>query len=415
MVDKARRIDRCQICGEASLRPILFLGYIPPVNAMEEVGSPRAGSLCFPLELVRCESCTLVQIDVEVAPEILFPRSYPYRSGTTGALRRNFCEQADEARRVVGLQEGDLVVDIGSNDGTLLANYLESGCRVLGVEPSDAALDARARGIETVQAYFGKDVGRRLVREYGRAKLVTACNVFAHVGDVHGMLGGIVELLEEDGVFLSESHYLSDLLRTVQYDTIYHEHLRYYSLSSLDRLLEAHGLEVFHVTRIPTHGGSIRVYAARRGTREMGQSVRSMRESEREEGILSGAALDGFAERVRHSKLALYETLAPLVRQGARIYGVGAPSRSSTLINYTGLDDGILSCIVEVPGSPKIGKYVPGTRIPVVDEHLLYEDQPEYALILSWHIAREVTGNLRDRGYRGSFLVPLPHPAEFKA
>lgn len=132
MVDKARRIDRRQICGEASLRPILFLGYIPPVNVMEEVGSPRAGSLSFPLELVRCESCTLVQIDVEVAPELLFPRSYPYRTGTTGALRRNFREQAEEARRVVGLQERALVVDIGSNDGTLLANYLESGCRYSG-------------------------------------------------------------------------------------------------------------------------------------------------------------------------------------------------------------------------------------------------------------------------------------------
>ena len=229
------------------------------------------------------------------------------------------------------------------------SSSLAAGTRA---EPLDAAVDSRARGIETVQAYFGKDVAKRLVREHGRAKLVTACDVFAHVGDVHGMLGGIVELLEEDGVFLSESHYLSDLVRTVQYDSIYHEYLRYYSPSSLVRLLEAHGFEVFHVTRIPTHGGSIRVYAARRGTREVGRSVHSMRESEREEGILSGAALDGFAERARHSKLALYETLAPLVRQGERIYGVGTPPRSSTLINYTGLDNGILSCIVEVPGSP---------------------------------------------------------------
>lgn len=403
-------VEHCQICSGDKLDSILFIGYIPPVNTMPKVGSVPVEEPAYPLGLLRCQDCGLVQIGLEVAPEILFPESYPYLSGSTRILRTNFADLYAESEQVIGLTRDRLVIDIGSNDGTLLSNFHEAGYPVLGIEPSQAGDVAMSRNIDTLKTYFNRDTARRVRAERGQAQLITAANVFAHIGDIHSVVDGIVELLGPRGVFVSESHYLLDLIETLQYDTIYHEHLRYYALGSLQRLLEAHGLEVFHVKRIPTHGGSIRVYAARLGEREILSSVSDRLADEQRCGIADGSGLKDFRERVIRSKIELYELLAPLKRAGTRIFGIGAPSRASTLINYTGLDDGILDAVMEVSSSHKLNKYVPGTRIPVLDEKKLFEDQPEYALLLSWHIAEELAVNLRKGGYRGKFITPLPEP-----
>jgi SAM-dependent methyltransferase len=403
-------VERCQICSSDRLESILFLGYIPPVNTMPQVGSVPVEEPAYPLELLRCQQCGLAQIGLEVAPEVLFPESYPYLSGSTRILRTNFADLLAEARQLLELLRDQLVIDIGSNDGTLLSNFHDAGYPVLGIEPSQAGDVARSRGIKTLKTYFNHDTARRVRGEHGQAQLVTAANVFAHIGNIHSVVDGIIELLGPRGVFVSESHYLLDLVQTVQYDTIYHEHLRYYALGSLQHLLQMHGLEIFHVKRIPTHGGSIRVYAARRGERNVLSSVADRLADEQQQGISSGAGLKGFRDRVIQSKVELYELLAPLKRTGARIFGIGAPSRASTLINYTGLDDGMLDAVMEVSSSHKLNKYVPGTRIPVRDEKKLFEDQPEYALLLSWHIAEELAANLRKGGYRGKFITPLPKP-----
>lgn len=403
-------LEHCQICSADKLDSILFIGYIPPVNTMPKIGSVPIEESAYPLELLRCRGCGLVQIGLEVAPEILFPESYPYLSGSTRILRSNFGDLRAESEKLVGLVRNRLVIDIGSNDGTLLSNFHEAGYPVLGIEPSQAGDVAMGRGIATLKTYFNRETARRVRGERGQAQLITAANVFAHIGDIHSVVDGIVELLGPSGVFVSESHYLLDLVETVQYDTIYHEHLRYYHLGSLMKLLERHGLEVFHVKRIPTHGGSIRVYSARKGEREILPSVAAQLAEERGKGLEDGSGLMNFRDRVIRSKLDLYELLAPLKRTGARIYGIGAPSRASTLINYTGLDEGILDCVMEVKTSHKVGKYIPGTRIPVLDESKLFTDQPEYALLLSWHIAEELAENLRRNGYKGKFITPLPSP-----
>jgi SAM-dependent methyltransferase len=352
----------------------------------------------------------LVQIGLEVDAAVLFPASYPYLSGSTRILRDNFAQLCAEATPIVGLARGDLVIDIGSNDGTLLGNFRDAGFRVLGIEPSQAADVARSRGIDTLTAYFGRDTARDVRERHGAAKVVTAANVFAHIANPHEVVDGILDLLAPDGVFISESHYLLDLVETLQYDTIYHEHLRYYALGSLAHLLAGHGLEVFDVRRIPTHGGSIRVYAARRGQRKPAASVAERLADEAARGVADGRALTDFRARVLASKLQLHALLAPLKAEGARIVGIGAPSRASTLINYAGLDDAILDAVLEISSSHKLGKYVPGTRIPVLDEKLLFDEQPDYAMLLSWHIADELIGNLRRKGYRGRFIVPLPTP-----
>lgn len=406
----SRPVDHCQVCNSTQLKSILFVGFIPPVNTMPKVGSVPVEEPAYPLEMLRCDDCGLVQIGLEVAPEVLFPESYPYLSGSTRILRSNFADLCKESGDMLALAKDKLVIDIGSNDGTLLSSFHESGYPVLGIEPSQAADVAKRRGIDTLKTYFNREVATKVAAERGKAQLITAANVFAHIGDIHSVVDGIVELLAPRGVFVSESHYLLDLVETVQYDTIYHEHLRYYALGSLQHLLAAHGLEVFHVKRIPTHGGSIRVYATRKGERAILPSVAELLAEEVRRGITDGSGLKDFRDRVIRSKADLYELLAPLKRAGARIFGIGAPSRASTLINYVGIDDGILDAVMEVATSHKINKYIPGTRIPVLDEAKLFADQPEYALLLSWHIAGELATNLRKGGYRGKFITPLPEP-----
>ena len=227
--------------------------------------------------------------------------------------------------------------------------------------------------------------------------------------NIHEITDSIVSMLGDGGVFISESHYLVSLIETLQYDTIYHEHLRYYSLQSLKYLLNQHGLEVFHAKQIPTHGGSIRVYAAKPGKYQVRDSVKSLLQME-ERLNLTAEPFKQFKHRVVQSKLQLHALLLDIKRRGDRIFGIGAPSRASTLINYVGIDDGIMDCVCEIKGSYKIGKYVPGTVIPVIEESQLFAIQPEYAMILSWHIADELIPKLREKGYKGDFIVPLPVP-----
>jgi SAM-dependent methyltransferase len=402
------RVDECQVCGSSELQSQLFVGYLPPVNSMPTVGERPAEQPAYPAEILRCAKCTLVQLGLVVDPAILFPPSYPYTSGTTRILRENFAELCREATPLVGIAKGDLVVDVGSNDGTLLGNFKDAGFRVCGVEPTNASKIALEKGIDTIVSFFGPKAVAEVTKKHGKAKVVTAANVFAHIEDVHTIVSCIVDLLEPGGVFISESHYLVSLMETLQYDTIYHEHLRYYALGSLKYLLEQHGLEIFHAKRIPTHGGSIRVYAARKGQREVRPSVAEI--LAHEERVLSPQAFADFKRAVVASKLDLCALLAEVKRAGKRVDGVGAPSRSSTLINYVGLDDGIIDSVLEIKGSYKIGKYVPGTLIPVVDEAKLATDPPDYLLLFSWHIADELIPKLRERGFKGSFIIPLPKP-----
>jgi hypothetical protein len=401
-------VGRCQVCGTGDLRSILFAGFLPPVNTMAPIGTRPAEQPAYPAELLYCPECRLVQLGLIVDPAILFPPHYAYTSGTTRILRENFAELYDEVMRLYPIDRTALAVDVGSNDGTLLSNFLKGGHRVCGVEPTDTSKIARDRGIATVNKFFGPQAAADVVSQHGRARIVTATNVFAHIENVHEIVESILSMLEDDGIFISESHYLLPLVQTLQYDTIYHEHLRYYALQSLKYLLEMHGLEVIHAKPIPTHGGSIRVYASRRGTRQVQESVAGILAVEDRE--LTWDRYMDFRRRVSQSKLDLMSLLRDIRGRGERVYGVGAPSRASTLINYVGLDDSIIDCVLEIQGSYKIGKLMPGTLIPVLEESRLFSDPPDYALLFSWHIADELIPKLREKGYRGKFIVPLPTP-----
>lgn len=403
-------VTSCQTCGHAPLESIIFLALLPSVNVMLPLDKPHDQENWFPAELLRCPNCTLVQLGYVADPNLVFPPEYPYTSGTTRILRENFADLYKNVSAVKTLTPESFVIDIGSNDGTLLKNFKEGGHKVLGVEPSLQAKLAESNGVETLMEFFGTESTDKVLKSHGKADVITAANVFAHILEPNSVVENISRLLKDDGIFVSESHYLLGLVKTLQYDTIYHEHLRYYSLRSVKFLLEKHGFRVFKVQQIPTHGGGIRVYATKSDQYQADGSVEALLKEEDDFGLTDGSWAKKFSDDVLTSKLELDRLFADIRKEKGRVYGISAPSRASTLVNYVGLDDGMMPYVLEISGSKKIGKYMPGRHIPVIDEAKLYEDQPEYALLLSWHIATELMANLKKRGYKGDFIVPLPSP-----
>lgn len=395
-----RLVTDCQACGSDKLRSVLHLGNLPLVNDYRKIGEPGREQVMYPAELLRCDECTLVQLGAVLPKEVLFPASYPYTSSTTRALRENFAELAREVRAMGLLRPGDLVVDIGGNDGNLLSNFV-GDYRVMNVTPEDIGELAKSRGIVTLQGYWQSGIGGFIKEREGDARLITATNVFAHVEDPHGFIEEVLDLLAPDGVFMTESHYLGSLLANTEFDAVYHEHLRYYSLESLTRLLELHGLEVFNAKEIPSHGGSIRVYAARKGAHQKRAFAEEFQACDEE-------ALDGFATNAGNVKRDLWEALTDSLVH--IVHGVGAPSRAATLLAYCGIGAETVPVVYETKGSHKIGHYMPGTRIEVREEPAEFDgEDPDTLLLLAWHIAEELKE--RDK-FQGDIIVPLPR-AEF--
>ena len=407
MQKKSKTIDRCQISGSKDLKSVLSLGYLPPVNKLKKINSLLHEDTFYPADLMFSSKSKLLQLSTIVDKEILFPKEYPYTSSTTKILRENFKELYKDCKKIVNFSSNDLVVDIGSNDGNLLNNF-KNNHRVLGITPEKIGKLAIKKGINTLIRYFDQSTSKFVLNKFGKAKIITATNVFAHIENVNMLMKNILKILKEDGIFISESHYLVSLIKTNQYDTIYHEHLRYYSLSSLKYLFQKYGLEIIHAKKINTHGGSIRVYASRKNKFKVNKSVQKILNFEKK--FINWKTFHNFKKSVVSSKLKLYSILKKLKDKGNKIYGIGAPSRASTLINYVGLDENIIDCVLEIEGSYKIGNYIPGKKIPILSEKKLYKDPPDFVVLFSWHISKELKFNLKKKGYKGKFIIPLPYP-----
>lgn len=374
---------------------------------MYKISEIQNSSESFPLEFGYCTKCSLVQIINEVNQSTVFPETYPYLSGMTKSLVDNFKQQSEQAMNLINLNESDLVLDIGSNDGSLLMQY-KNNCKVLGVEPTFAAKTSLEKGIPTLESFFSLDVARDILKAYGKAKLITACNVFAHIPNLNELLKGIDEVLSEDGVFISESHYLFSLLSNLQFDTIYHEHLRYYSATFLSMAFEQFNLKIFRIDLIDSHGGSIRVWASRPGKFKINSSVSELIKKESSKNLEFEMVL--FSNSVRNWRHRFRSLIAELILDGNLIAGVGAPSRSSTLLTFAGITSQDIFAVAEVKGSAKIGRFIPGTKIPVLDENEVLSKEPNVLLILSWHLSETLMKILRDKGFKGKFLIPLPNP-----
>ena len=306
MTKDSKIINRCQISGKKDLKKILSLGFLPPVNKLQKINKTSIETKFFPTELVYSNSSKLVQLSTLVDKKILFPKEYPYTSSTTKILRENFKNLYKESTKLINLSAKDLVIDIGSNDGNLLSNF-KNKHRVLGVTPENIGKIAIKKGIKTLIKYFDKKTSLSILKKFGKAKLITATNVFAHIEDVNSLMKNILNILDKDGVFITESHYLVTLIKELQYDTIYHEHLRYYSLLSLKYLFEKYNLTIFHATKIPTHGGSIRVYVCRKNKFKILNSAKKIIKEEKK--ILNWKNFNKFETDVTNSKLSLYSLL----------------------------------------------------------------------------------------------------------
>lgn len=403
------QILSCQICQNQNLEKVLSLGHQAPVHShltAQDLSNPET---FYPLNLCRCKQCGLLQLDYVVDPTILFSPQYPYFTGLTNMLVNNFRALAETLVAKQGLKKGDLVVDIGSNDGTLLQGFKEKGMRVLGVEPTEVANVANNKGVFTIQRFFTEKVVEDILESHGPAKIVTATNVFAHINGLYPLANNIKKLLDKDGIFVSESQYLMDMVEKSALDTIYHEHLRYYSLLPLVTLFKKLGMSVMDAERIPAAGGSIRVYAVN-GEFSISERALKIIDHEKQAELYNQETFKKWAKNLMQIRHKLQKLLIGIHQQGGCIAGIGAPGRSNTLLQFMKLDSGIIDYACEKKGSPKIGLFTPGTHIPIVDEELLFREQPEYGLLLSWHIGEELIKKFRQLGYKGKFIVPLPEP-----
>ena len=402
-------LDRCQISGSDNLFEIMDLGHQAPCDSMlteEMLDQPEK---TYPLRLMMCPESGLAQLSYVVDGGEIYRPDYPYRSGISKPLEEYQRAFADGIISKFGLEPGAFVVDIGSNDGTLLTGFKRRGMEVLGVEPTNIARIAETEnGIETIQAFFNEDGARQIAKITGRAKVITATNVFAHMADLGEVCRGIEALLDDDGVFITESHYLLDVLEKNQFDTIYHEHIRTYSLKALVLLFPQYGLEVFDVQRAERYGGNIRVYVGRAGQSPISSAVEELLELEEEAGLFKESTWRVFRKRVERNRDRFMEFAWETKSAGMSIAAQACPGRCSTLLNYYGVTRALLPYICEIPNSLKLGMYLPGSHIPVIPGERMVREQPDYVLINAWHYLEAVTTRLRGEGVTSKFVTALP-------
>lgn len=396
----------CISCGSSALGPIMSLGTTPLANALLSREAIAAPEERFPLDLVFCPQCALVQITESVPPAKLFS-DYAYFSSFSDSFVAAAKVLADRLVAERSLVTTSLVIELASNDGYLLQHYAAAGIPVLGIEPAaNIARVANERGIRTRSEFFGLECARRLVAEGLSADVVHANNVLAHVPDLNGFIAGIATVLKDDGVAVIEAPYLRDMIEKCEFDTIYHEHLCYFSVSALVPLFARHGLVLVNAERIPVHGGSLRLFASKSGSQ--GAAVEGLLREERDAGMLAIDYYAGFAGRVAGIRTDLLALLARLKREGKRIAAYGASAKGSTLLNYFGIGGETLDYVVD-RSTEKQGRYTPGTHLRILPPAHLASDKPDYLLLLSWNFLDEVLA--QQAAYRsagGKFIVPVP-------
>jgi hypothetical protein len=402
-------LTRCQICGSSDLELVFDCGSQPLCDSLLRPEDLNRPEVYYPLRLFRCTACANCQLDYIVSGSEIYYPEYPYRAGITRELTDHLQAMASDLVPKLALVPGSRVVDIGSNDGTLLSQFKKLGMKELGIEPTNIHKIAREAGIETVQAFFTEAIAREVRKTYGAAKLITATNVFAHMATLGEVMRGITALLDDDGVFVFENHYLLDVIQRNQYDTIYHEHVRTYCLRPIVKLLSYYDMEVFRVERVTRYGGSIRVFTARSGRRPIDSSVGDLLRTEQEFGLYDGAVYAEFQKRVEKTRDDLVSLAFKAKSAGASFVGKSCPGRCSTLLNYCDIGPHVMPYITEQHTSLKLGMYLPGKHIPVVKDERLARDQPDYISIFAWHYGKPIARILRNEmGLKSKLVLPLP-------
>lgn len=404
---KYEKTTSCRSCGGATLWPVLDLGWQPLANDFRRINDQRVPEK-FPLGLVCCGRCSLVQLTGIVSPEEMFG-DYLYFSSFSTTMLDSAAEISDRLTTDLGLGPTDLVVEVASNDGYLLKNYLGRAVTVLGIDPAENVAEvAVARGVPTIIDYFGERVALGVVETHGTASVIHANNVLAHVPDINDFVSGIATLLAEEGTAVIETPYLVEMVENCEFDTIYHEHVFYYSLTALTQLFGRHGLEILDVERLTIHGGTIRMFVGHATKRTPTEVIKDLLVREGDLGVATASYYSDFAQRVERLKEETIGRLSDLRSQGRRIAAYGAAAKGTVLCNHLGIDESLVDYVVD--RSPyKQGRLVPGVDLPIRDVAVLLEERPDDVLILAWNFADEIIDQQReylDAG--GRFIVPIP-------
>jgi SAM-dependent methyltransferase len=402
---------KCRHCATPLTLSLVDLGSAPPSNAYLTEASLHAPEKWFPLRVLVCQNCWLAQTEDFTGAEALFTADYAYFSGYSATWHGHCQHYVEHMIDRFHLGPDSLVVEVAANDGTLLAYVKARGIPCLGIEPTaSTAAAARAKGIEVVQDFFGTPLAASLAAAGRQADLMAANNVLAHVPDINDFVSGFTRLLKPQGVATFEFPHLLRLITETQFDTIYHEHFSYLSLGAVVRIFSAAGLTVFDVEELSTHGGSLRVYAQRSDTapHPVRPQVAALLERERAAGLFDSALYAAFQPRVERIKNAFLTFLLEAKRQGQRVAAYGAAAKGNTLLNYAGVRPDLLPYVVD-RNPAKQGKYLPGSRIPVVNEACLKQDQPDYIVILPWNLREEITTQLAyTRTWGARFVTAVP-------
>ncbi|WP_445288513.1 methyltransferase domain-containing protein [Variovorax atrisoli] len=402
---------KCRHChAELSLQ-LIDLGASPPSNAYLNAAQLAAPERWYPLRVFACTRCWLVQTEDYAHYAELFSRDYAYFSSFSTSWLAHSKRYVDDMVQRFGLSPVSHVVEVAANDGYLLQYVQQAGIPCTGIEPTaSTASAARAKGLEIVEAFFGVELAERLVAQGKAADLIAANNVLAHVPDINDFVSGFARLLKANGVATFEFPHLMQLVDDCQFDTIYHEHFSYLSLAAVRRLFEANGLCVFDVEQLPTHGGSLRVYAQRSdtGARLVESRVAELMRVETQVGIETAAYYEGFQARADDIRDGVVTFLIEARRAGKRVAAYGAAAKGNTLLNYAGVRPGLLPWVVD-RNPAKQGQYMPGSRIPIVDEERLRRERPDYVLVLPWNLKAEVMNQLAYiREWGGRFVCAVP-------
>lgn len=403
------QIEKCRVCESSEIVPILKLGATPPANSFVKPQDAMAQQ-SFPLELFMCKKCLLVQLGYTVPPEVLF-KNYLYFSSTSETLKGHFAALAQEIMEKYA-HDGEIVVEIGSNDGVFLRNFVGKKVRGIGFEPAtNVAKVAQGAGVETINDFFNLENAQKFLAEKGSAKVIVATNVFAHIAQLRELVQGMERLLAKDGVVIIEFHHLASLYGHMEFDSIYHEHLCYYSLKPLQTLFGFYGMEIFDVKKIPIHGGSLRIYVQKKAAgREISANVGQIVGEEEELGLYHLETFEKFAGKIGRLKKELVGMLQKLKSEGKSVVGYGAPAKCTTLLNYCGIGPDLLEYIVD-KGAAKQNLLVPGVGIPIYGPQKLLETKPDYVLILAWNLYDEIVRQQAEfKAQGGKFIVPIPEP-----
>lgn len=404
------RLKNCRICGSARIKQFLSLHYMPIPNGFVPKKDIKKKEFHFPLKVCVCTDCWLVQLTHVIPAEIMF-RNYLYIPSTSTTVVAHFREMADHIIKNFNVKRKDLVIDIGSNDGTLLSNFQKKNIPVLGVDPAEnIARQANKNGIRTLCTFFTEEKAQKIAQEYGKAKIITATNVIAHIQDLHDVMKGIALLLQDNGIFVMEAPYLADLVERNEFDTIYHEHLSYFSVHPLEVLFHQHGLKIIDIQKQSIHGGSLRVFVAKQSADyTVHPRVEKFLIEEKAKNLQNIKTYDDFALRVKKVKRDLLQFLRKIRKEGKTIIGYGAAAKGNVLLNYCDISTDLLDYIVDsIPY--KQGKYTPGTHIPIYPESKIVKAMPDYTLILAWNFADEIIRKNQEYVQKGGrFIIPVPY------